>query len=130
MLAFGMKAHEGRMQTQCLRIPLIAGKTPRFLDWVSVVRGREREAFEAMSGEGAVAEAIMLERGEAGDWVVYYMRARDLERAAQVFAASQLPIDRETRAMIEECWDVARIQSLEVLLDLHPPQKAPGASPP
>lgn len=124
-----MESQAGKMQTQCLRIPLLAGKTPRFLDWVSLVRGREREAFEAMSGEGAVAEAIMLERGDAGDSVVYYMRARDLERAAQVFATSQLPIDRETRAMIEECWDVARIQPLEVLLDLHPPKAAPDAPP-
>ncbi len=117
------------MQTQCLRIPLIAGKTRRFLDWVLVVQGRQREAFEAMSGEGAVAEAIMLERGDGGDSVLYYMRARDLDQAAQVFAASQLPIDRETRAMIEECWDVARIQPLEVLLDLHPPQQPAGAWP-
>jgi len=115
------------MQTQCLRIPLLPGKTPRFLEWVSLVRGREREAFEAMTGEGAVAEALFLERGSAGDSVVYYMRARDLERAAQVFAASQLPIDRETRAMIDECWDVARIQALDVLLDLHPPRVALGA---
>jgi Family of unknown function (DUF6176) len=120
-----MAPHDGTMQAQCLKIPLIAGKTARFLDWVSMVRGREREAFEAMSGEGVVAEVILLERGAAGDSVVYYMRARDLERAAQVFAASQLPLDLETRAMIEECWDVARIQALEVLLDLHPPQAAP-----
>ena len=115
------------MQTQFLRIPLLPGKTPRFLEWVALVRGREREAFEAMSGEGAVAEALFLERGSAGDSVVYYMRALDLERAAQVFAASQLPIDRETRAMIGECWDVARIQALDVLLDLHPPREALGA---
>ena len=110
------------MQTQCLRIPIIAGKTERFLEWVSAVQSRQREAFEAMSGEGVIAEAVMLERGAAGDAVVYYQRARDLERAQQVFASSNLPIDRETRAMIDECWDVARIQPLEVLLDLHPPQ--------
>jgi Family of unknown function (DUF6176) len=109
------------MQTQCLKIPLIAGKTQRFLDWAVEIHGRQREAFEAMSGEGVVAEAIILERGEAGDFVVYYMRARDLERASQVFAASTLPIDRATRTMIEECWDVARIRALDVLLDLHPP---------
>lgn len=114
------------MQTQCLKIPLVAGKTARFLDWAATVRGREREAFEAMSGEGAVAEVIILERSSAGDSVLYYMRARDLERAAQVFAASRRPIDLETRAMIEECWDVARIQALEVLLDLHPPPSALG----
>lgn len=108
------------MQSQCLKIPLLAGKTARFLEWVAVVQGREREAFEAMSGEGAVAEAIMLERGAAGDHVIYYMRARDLERAAEVFAASEQPLDRLTRAMIDECWDVGRIVALDVLLDLHP----------
>src|SRR5262245_36257441 len=64
----------GRMQTQCLRIPLLPGKTPRFLDWVAMVRGREHEAFEAMTGEGAVAEGLFLERAPAGDHVVYYMR--------------------------------------------------------
>ena len=69
---------------------------------------------------------MFLERGSAGDSIIYYMRALDLERAAHVFAASQLPIDRETRAMIEECWDVASIQPLEVLLDLHPPREALG----
>jgi len=110
------------MQTQCLKIPLIAGKTGRFLEWASEVRGREREAFEAMSSEGAVAEAIFLERGGAGDFVLYYMRARDLARASEVFAASDRPIDRLTRVMIDECWDVGKIQSLEVLLDLHPPR--------
>jgi hypothetical protein len=115
------------MQTQCLKIPLLPGKTPRFLDWVSHVRGRERDAFEAMSAEGAVAEALFLERSPAGDAVVYYMRARDLEHAAQVFAASERPIDRATRAMIEECWDVPGIRALEVLLDLHPPRAALGA---
>lgn len=116
------------MQTQGLKIPLVAGKTARFLDWVALVRDRQREAFEAMSGEGVVAEAIMLERGDAGDCVIYYMRARDLERAQQVFASSTLPIDRETRAMIEECWDVERVQALEVLLDLHPPQAVSGVT--
>lgn len=116
------------MQSQCLRIPLIPGKTQRFLDWASRIAGRQREAFEAMSGEGAVAEAIGLERNTTGDWLVYYMRARDLARAAEVFAASELPIDRETRAMIDECWDVARIQPLEMVLELHP-HEASGPSP-
>lgn len=117
---------DGAMQTQCLKIPLYPGQTPRFLEWVSLVRGREREAFEAMSAEGAVAEALFLERSAAGDAVVYYMRARDLEHAARVFAASERPIDRETRSMIEACWDVAGIRALEVLLDLHPPSERLG----
>jgi hypothetical protein len=114
------------VQTQCLKIPLIAGKTERFLHWAAEIRQRPREAFEAMSGEGVVAEAIILEHSEAGDFVIYYMRAQDLERASQVFAASTLPIDRETRSMIEECWDVAHIRALDVLLDLQP--HSPGVS--
>jgi hypothetical protein len=46
------------------------------------------------------------------------MRADDLARAQQVFASSELAIDRDTRTMIQECWDVTRAQPLEVLLEL------------
>lgn len=46
------------------------------------------------------------------------LRAHDLAQAQAVFAESQLPIDRETREVIAECWDVSAAAPLEVLLEL------------
>lgn len=106
------------MQTQCVKIPFLSGKTQRFIDWIASATGRRAEMLESMRAEGVAAEAMFLERGSTEDALIFYMRARDLARAQQVFASSELHIDRETRAIIEECWDVTRARPLDVLLDL------------
>jgi Family of unknown function (DUF6176) len=106
------------MQAQCVRIPIVNGKTQRFVDWMAEVNGRRAEMLASMRLEGVRAEAMFLERSTAGDALVFYMQAEDLERAQQVFAASTSAIDSLTRAIIDECWDVSRATRLEVLLEL------------
>lgn len=106
------------MQAQCVRIPIVSGKTQRFVDWMAEVNGRQAEMIASMRVEGVRAEAMFLERSTSGDALVFYMQAEDLERAQQVFAASTFAIDALTRAIIDECWDVGRATRLEVLLEL------------
>lgn len=106
------------MQSQCVKVPIIAGKTQRFVDWMVEVSGRKEEMLASMRIEGVRAEAMFLERFPGGDSLVFYMQADDLARAQQVFASSTLAIDAVTRAIIDECWDVARARPLEVLLEL------------
>lgn len=62
--------------------------------------------------------SIFLERGPARDALVFYLKAADLAEAQRVFAQSELAIDRETRAIVAECWDVSAAQPLQVLLEL------------
>ncbi|WP_437870311.1 DUF6176 family protein [Sorangium sp. So ce363] len=120
---------EALMQAQCVRIPLFAGKTQRFVDWMREAKSRKREMLESMSIEGVCAEAIFLEGGETEDSIVFYMRAHDLARAQQAFASSELAIDKATRDIIAECWDVARARPLDVLLELEAPEgSGPGSS--
>jgi len=106
------------MQAQCVRIPLFAGKTQRFVDWIGEMNSRRDEMLESMRLEGLVAEAMFLSRGMGGDAVILYMQAHDLQRAQQVFAASTLAVDLDTRKIIDECWDVTRAEPLDVLLEL------------
>jgi hypothetical protein len=106
------------VQAQCVKVPITNGKTQRFVDWMAEVNGRRAEMLASMRLEGVWAEAMFLERSPSGDSLVFYMQADDLARAQQVFASSTLAIDAVTRAIIEECWDVARARPLEVLLDL------------
>ena len=106
------------MQSQCLRIPLLSGKTQRFVEWIGEMNQRQDEMLESMRREGLIAEAMFLSRGAAGDAIILYMQARDLAHAQQVFAASTLAVDLDTRLIIQECWDVARAEPLDVLLEL------------
>lgn len=106
------------MQAQCVKVPIINGKTQRFVDWMAEVKGRQAEMLASMRTEGVRAEAMFLERTPSGDALVFYMQAEDLAKAQQVFAASTLAIDTLTRAIIAECWDVSRARPLEVLLEL------------
>lgn len=108
------------METQCVRIPLKPGKTDRFLIWLDTVRPRVAEMHESMTREGVVFEAMFLERAESGDAIVFYMRAKNLAAAQAAFASSALPIDVETQATINECWDTSRAAPLVVCLELMP----------
>lgn len=106
------------MQSQCVKIPILAGKTARFLAWVTENKGRRGEMIESMKREGVLAEAMFLERGPAGDFIVHYMKAESLAHVERVFGDSKEPIDIGARAMIEECWDTANAVYLNVEIDL------------
>src|SRR5688500_4895022 len=105
------------MEAQCVRIPLKPGTTQRFRAWVAESAARREEMLASMGREGVVAEAMFLDCGPGGDALVFYLRAHDLREAQAQFAASELPIDLETRRIIEECWDTAQARPLEVLLE-------------
>lgn len=106
------------MQSQCVKVPLLPGKTARFLAWVQENKGRRGEMIESMKREGVMAEAMFLERGATGDFVVHYMKAESLAHVAEVFEKSKEPIDIGARAMIQECWDTANTIYLNVEIDL------------
>ena len=69
------------METQCVRIPLCAGETERFLDWIRSIQNRKTEMLEAMRAEGVSFEFIFLEKSDGGDSVVFYMQAGSLADA-------------------------------------------------
>ena len=71
-----------------------------------------------MREEGVAFEALLLDRADDEDAILFYMRAESLEKAQQAFARSQLAIDVETRQIIEDCWDVARAKPLALCLEL------------
>ena len=74
--------------------------------------------LESMQREGILFEALLVERSQAQDYLLFYLRAHDLVSAQAAFAASELAIDKETRAIIAECWDTSRATPLEVALEL------------
>jgi hypothetical protein len=80
-----------------------------------------RRAEIALEDASTVTRAFSMLWNAGGFWmqaecVVIPLVARN--RARRVFAESAFAVDRDTRQSILECWDVARAEPLEKLLEL------------
>lgn len=78
------------------------GKTERLREWMAEIRSREDEALETLEREGMHEEAAFLERTDDGDYLVYYMKADDIDEVYESFESSQYDIDREHREVMDE----------------------------
>jgi len=102
--------------TRCVKIRLRPGTEGRVREWAAELRRRKEEALETLRDEGVFVESVFLDHAPEADFLVYYMKAADLDRSHQVARASNHPIDVYHRRFKEETW--ASAENLELLLDL------------
>jgi hypothetical protein len=107
-------------QVICKRIRLKPGSVPRVYEWARMLAARRDEVLATLQGEGVTVESAFLERAADGDYLIYYMRASDLQRASGAGARSTHPIDRYHQSFKREAWEDRT--TLELLVDLE--QKA------
>jgi len=105
-------------ESQCIRVKLRPGKTEEFLRWAKTLSSRDNEVHDALRTEEILAENIFLERSAAGDFILFYTKAKNLLRANQIFASSVHPLDVEAKAVIASTWDLSTLQRLELVVDL------------
>lgn len=72
--------------------------------------------METLRNEGVLVESVFLERTPEADFLIYYMRAVDMDRAFRVARESNRPIDAYHRRFKEEAWGPST--NLELLMDL------------
>jgi hypothetical protein len=100
-----------------MRIALKPGSLPLVREWAkTLAEDRRSEALATMMEEGVTVESYFLESGPGGDYLVAYMRADSLERAASVASASDQDIDRYHQEVKQKAW--GERTSLEPLVDL------------
>lgn len=103
-------------EVQCIKVRIQPGQTEHLVKFLRSLVERGPEVQEALNAEGIVLESLFLERGDQSDYLVFYTRADDLANAGAAFAASALPLDLETKAMIAKTW--ADATALELVVDL------------
>lgn len=103
--------------TQLLKIKIRAGKTAAVIEFLRSLVERKDLALEAMRREGMMVESMFLERRDDGDYLYYYVKARDLALANQVNMQATDPLTLEIRRFVAETWD--HIVSPEPLLDFN-----------
>ena len=101
----------------CTRIALNPGSLPLIREWArTLADDRRPEAVATMIEEGVTVESYFLESGPEGDYLIAYMRADSLERAASVASSSDHDIDRYHQEVKQRAW--GKRTSLEPPVDL------------
>jgi hypothetical protein len=102
--------------TQLLKIKIRAGKTAAVIEFLRSLQDRKDLALEALRREGMVVESMFLERRDGGDYLYYYVKARDLAHANVINMQATDDLTLEIRKFVAETWD--HIVSPEPVLDL------------
>lgn len=103
-------------QTQLLKIKIRPGKTAAVIAFIKSLRDRKEQTLEALRREGMVVESMFLERRDDGDYLYYYVKARDLAQANQANMEATDAFSMEIRRFVSETW--GHIVSPEPLLDI------------
>lgn len=104
------------MKVKCVRVKLKPGCLERVRAWATEINSRSDEALATLRDEGITIESAFLEIAADGEYLIYYLRSEDFERAREVTLHSTHPIDAFHRRFKDECW--AERQPLETLIDL------------
>lgn len=113
--------------TQLLKIRIRAGKTAAVIEFLRSLKERKDLALEVMRREGMMVETMFLERRDDGDFLYYYVKARDLALANQVNMQATDSLTMEIRRFVAETWD--HIVSPEPLIDFELIQEETAAKP-
>lgn len=76
---------ENSMKSICIRIALKENSTDSVKEWFQTLMDRREETIESLKNEGVIVESVFLDRQPHGDFLIYYMRAKDVEKARTVF---------------------------------------------
>jgi hypothetical protein len=102
--------------TKCIKIKLKPGYVERARVWAAEINRRPDEALATLRGEGVSIESAFLDSTSEGDFLIYYLRAHDFDRAREIFSRSERPIDAFHQQFKDQCW--AERTKLELLIDL------------
>lgn len=78
------------------------GKTDRLREWCAEIREREDEALATLEDEGMHAEAAFVESHGGDEYLIYYMKADDIDAVYEAFSESEHAIDEEHRTVMRD----------------------------
>jgi len=82
------------VQTTCIRIKLKKDSMVDVRNWFQTLNLRMNETIETLKKEGVTVESVFLDKYGDDDFLIYYMKAKDLNHAREVFKNSTDPIDQ------------------------------------
>jgi Family of unknown function (DUF6176) len=99
----------------CAKVRLKPGSLERVREWARELHTRTDEVLATLRDEGVVIESVFLDHDEQGDFLLYFMKARSLEAAAQATRSSSHPVDEYHSQFKLDTWESRT--PLELLID-------------
>lgn len=104
------------MRTICIRTKVDPERLDEIREWFNTLKGRLNETMQTLENEKVLVESAFLDRHDDDVYLIYYLKAEDIDKAYEVFDNSTSAID----VYFKECWKrycKGRVV-LEELLDL------------
>ena len=103
------------MDTACVKVRLKPDSLDRVRAWAAELNRRSEEVLATLRDEQVVVESVFLDQTSEGDFLIYYLKARNLEEAAQAARQSQHQIDAFHQQFKQDAWESRK--PLELLID-------------
>ncbi len=103
------------LETKCARIKLKPGTTDKVYAWAEELTDRSSEVYQTLRDEGVYIESVFLEKSGEDNFLIYYMKSENEQKAGEIARVSQHPVDAYHKAFKKECWESG--EELELLID-------------
>jgi hypothetical protein len=103
------------VETSCAKVHLKPGSLDRVRAWAAELNRRGDEVLATLRDEQVVVESVFLDQTSDGDFLIYYMKAQDLEDASQTARQSEHDIDAYHGQFKRDTWESQK--PLELLID-------------
>jgi hypothetical protein len=114
------------MDTACVKVRLKPDSLDRVRAWAAELNRRSDEVLATLLDEQVVVESVFLDQTSEGDFLIYYLKARNLEEAAQAAQQSQHEIDAYHQQFKQDAWESGK--PLELLIDFENFDRLPDSA--
>lgn len=93
------------LKSGCVRIKLKENCLDEVEKWAKTLNNRKKEVIETMQREGIYIESVFLDHIGKDNYLIYYLRMENFEKAAKVIRHSEHEIDKYHNIFKKNCWD-------------------------
>jgi hypothetical protein len=114
------------MDTACVKVRLKPGSLDRVRAWAAELNRRSDEVLATLLDEQVVVESVFLDQTAEGDFLIYYLKAGNLEEAAHAAQQSQHAIDAYHQQFKHDAWESRK--PLDLLIDFENFDRLPASA--
>ena len=107
--------HFNNLKSGCVKIKIKEGKISKVYEWKEYLNNNKEEVLQSLKQEGVFIESVFLDKQGDENYLIYYMKFQDLEKAKTAFEKSVLSVDKYHAQFKQEVW--AERQELELLIE-------------
>ena len=110
------------MRTICIKTRVKAQSIEDIRIWFKTIKKRMNETLKTLENEGVFVESAFLDKQGGDYFLIYYLKAKNIKKAYEIFDKSTSPIDLyfkdcwkkycEGREVLEELMDIDLIGSI------------------